>query len=297
MSSPANPDILLGLAVGDALGAPYEFRKPGQGLPQSAAELEMNGGGPWEPGEWTDNTAMALCLAESILATRADKQLFSEDDLVSRYVEWAAGKPKDIGITCRTVLKGATSAAVARRRAYDLHQRTGKTAGNGTVMRCAPIAVAAADEQQALRAARADATLTHFDTAAAWASAALVAALRHPQQMLTTAMRQVEGDARLAAALSLVAARDEEGLRKLAADADGTAWATLAVGLWAAEVIDDYADGVAFAISLGGDAGTNAAVAGALLGARHGAEAIPGRWLEGLRERERIERLAAAITP
>jgi len=162
-------------------------------------------------------------------------------------------------------------------------------------MRCAPIAIAAADERQALRAARADASLTHFGTAAARASAALVAALRNPGGMLAAATRQLEGDGRLSRPVGLVAARDEKTLRRLAREEKGTAWATLTVGLWAAEVIGDYAAGVAWAISLGGD--TDAAVAGGLLAARHGAEAIPGRWLAQLRERERIDRLAASIAP
>jgi len=255
----------------------------------------MTGGGPWLPGEWTDDTAMALCLAESILGTRGDGALFDEDDLVGRYAALAASGPKDIGITCSTALRGTPTAAAARERAGDLHERTGRTAGNGTVMRAVPIAIAAADAGQATEAARADATLTHFDGAAAAASAALVAALRRPQQLLAAASAEAEGDGRLACALALVDARDEAGLRALAADADGTAWATLAVGLWAACVVDDYAEGVAFAISLGGDTDTNAAVAGALLAARHGAEAIPAAWREGLRERERIERVAAAL--
>lgn len=109
----------------------------------------MRAGGVWEAGEWTDDTAMALCLSESILVTRNGRRLFDEDDLARRYGAWAASGPKDIGGTCAAALRGGVAdAATARRRAYDLHQRTGKTAGNRTVMRCVPIAIAAADERQ-----------------------------------------------------------------------------------------------------------------------------------------------------
>ncbi|HEY8467414.1 MAG TPA: ADP-ribosylglycohydrolase family protein, partial [Solirubrobacterales bacterium] len=97
------------------MGAPYEFIPAGSPrLPKSAADLAMTGGGPWLPGEWTDDTAMALCLAESILGTRGDGALFDEDDLVGRYAAWAASGPKDIGITCSTALRGTPTAAAAR---------------------------------------------------------------------------------------------------------------------------------------------------------------------------------------
>src|SRR6516164_7773923 len=88
---------LLGLAVGDALGAPLEFSSPATATAAAASGLEMSGGGPWLPGEWTDDTAMALCLAESIV----DHRLLDLDDLACRYAAWAASGPKDIGIATR----------------------------------------------------------------------------------------------------------------------------------------------------------------------------------------------------
>jgi len=293
MTGPAPAQVLLGLAVGDALGAPYEFS--GQAPPSEPDRLAMSGGGGREPGEWTDGTAMALCLAESILATREERRLFDEDDLVRRYATWVASGPKDVGITCREALQGATSATAARKRAYRWHRSTQKTAGNGTLMRCAPIAIAAADHDLALSAARSDATLTHYDLAASSASAALVAAMRTPHDPFGAAAYQVRNDRRFTESLRFVSQRDEEGLRQLALTQRGTAWATLAVALWATCVIDDFARGVAFAISLGGDTDTDAACAGALLVARRGVEDIPQHWLEELRERERIEKLALAI--
>jgi ADP-ribosyl-[dinitrogen reductase] hydrolase len=125
---------LLGLAIGDALGAPLEFSDPRETAAAVERGLEMNGGGVWRPGEWTDDTAMALALAESI----SERGLLDLDDLARRYAAWAASGPKDIGITTRVALSGATCAQDARENASLLHAQTGRTAGNGTVMRAAP---------------------------------------------------------------------------------------------------------------------------------------------------------------
>ena len=95
---------LLGLAVADALGAPLEFSSADRASEQVAAGLELTGGGGWGPGEWTDDTAMALCLAESI----ADRGLLDQDDVCARYIAWADSGPKDIGNITRAAL-GATS--------------------------------------------------------------------------------------------------------------------------------------------------------------------------------------------
>ncbi len=100
--------VLLGTAAGDALGAPYEFQPPrGPELP-----VEMIGGGPWEPGEWTDDTAMAIAIAE-VAATGADlRDEAAQDAIVKRWYDWSRGA-KDVGIQTRSVL---TAAAAARRR-------------------------------------------------------------------------------------------------------------------------------------------------------------------------------------
>jgi ADP-ribosylglycohydrolase len=288
---------LLGLAVADALGAPLEFSSPQTAAASVRAGLEMSGGRIWAPGEWTDDTAMALCLAESI----GERGLLDVDDLAGRYIAWATSGPKDIGITTAEALAGAADAAEARARAEAFHEHTGRTAGNGTVMRAAPIALAAATVEQATAAAVQDARLTHFDPAAGRASAALCAALMAVAQgarPLAAAAAQVGNHRRLGEAVLAAEAGDQATIAALAGGAEqGVCWTALAVGLHALAHIDDYERGVTWAISLGGDTDTNAAVAGALLGCRHGVEAIPARWLEALRDRERIERAADALGP
>lgn len=284
---------LLGLAIGDALGAPLEFSDPETAAKAVARGLEMSGGGIWEPGEWTDDTAMALALAESI----GERGLIDLDDVARRYAAWAASGPKDIGLTTRAALTRVTCASDAREHARVLHEHTGRTAGNGTVMRAAPIAFAASSLDDACAAARADAELTHFDPAAGDASASLCAALLALAQDAdpVAAAARVASDARTHAALADVG--DEDAIRERAAGPEfGVAWTALAVGLHALSEFRDFGAGVSFAISLRRDTDTNAAVAGALLGAQVGPTGLPERWAAWLPDRARIEKAARAVS-
>jgi ADP-ribosyl-[dinitrogen reductase] hydrolase len=169
--------VLLGTAAGDALGAPYEFQPPrGPELP-----VEMAGGGPWEPGEWTDDTAMAIAIAE-VAATGADlRDEAAQDVIVARWYEWSRGA-KDVGIHTRSVLTrcGGTSAARAREATEVVHVQTGRSGGNGSLMRTAPVALAHLDDEDAMvEAARAISGLTHFDPEAADAAVLWCCAIRH----------------------------------------------------------------------------------------------------------------------
>lgn len=283
---------LLGLAVADALGAPFEFSTPERARAGADAGLEMTGGGGWEAGEWTDDTAMALRLAEC-LADRGVPLDF--DDLARRYSEWAGGGPKDIGNITRVALSGVSSAAEARANAEAGHEATGQTAGNGTIMRVTPLAFAPLEDEEVVAVAREEARLTHWDGEAGDASAALCAALRavgaggDP----IDAARDVAAHPRCQAAIEVAASDDQAGAAALAS-AGGTCWSTLAVALLAFKA-PDYEEGVSWAISLGYDADTNAAVAGALLACRDGLAAIPARWLDGLKEQDRIRAAATGI--
>ena len=157
--------VLLGTAAGDALGAPYEFGPPlGPEL-----EVAMVGGGSfgWQPGEWTDDTSMAIAIAE-VAASGADlRQEESLDAVARRWHEWSK-HGKDVGVQTRSVLSRAgrhgISAQTARTESAALHNLTGLTAGNGSLMRTAPVALAYLDDEAALtEAARALSELTHYD--------------------------------------------------------------------------------------------------------------------------------------
>ncbi|HEX7323254.1 MAG TPA: ADP-ribosylglycohydrolase family protein [Mycobacterium sp.] len=285
---------LLGTAAGDALGAGYEFDPPFDG------PVAMIGGGlgDFDPGEWTDDTSMAIAIAEQA-ATGADlRDQAVQDRIVTRWYDWSR-TAADVGVQTRSVLSAAgrarISAAAARAESAALHQRTGRTAGNGSLMRTAPLALAYLHDETALvAAARVISELTHFDPEAGDACVLWCAAIRHA--VLTGKL-----DARIG--LRHIDARrrdlwvsrlDEAEAAQRSSFAHNNGWVVAALqGAWSAivhtaEPVDDPAGGVFAADRLrlaleaavrgGGDTDTVAAIAGGLLGAAYGASAVPSGW-------------------
>ena len=173
--------VLLGTAAGDALGAAYEFGPPrGPEL-----EVAMVGGGSfgWEPGEWTDDTSMAIAIAE-VAATGADlRDEEALDAIVRRWDEWCTTR-KTLAFrpaaSCALRTGSASMRRTAREASAALHERTGRTAGNGSLMRTAPLALAYLDDEAALvQAARAVSELTHYDPEAGDACVLWCLAIRH----------------------------------------------------------------------------------------------------------------------
>ena len=158
---------LVGSIVGDALGAPFEFGPPGQFSarfpePRRGLVTEMCGGGSfgWRPGEWTDDTQMALHLAQSLLEHGG----LEEADLFERWQRWSR-EARDVGIQTRTVL----SSGLPWPRAGTEHfERTGRAAGNGSLMRTTPAAIffARTTAEETSAAARRISALTHGDPSA-----------------------------------------------------------------------------------------------------------------------------------
>ncbi|MGA5541256.1 ADP-ribosylglycohydrolase family protein [Mycobacterium sp. NPDC051198] len=301
--------VLLGTAAGDALGAPYEFQ-PARGpeLP-----VEMVGGGPWEPGEWTDDTSMAIAIAK-VAATGADlRDPAAQDAIVKRWYEWSL-VAKDVGIQTRSVLRaagrgGTITADAARAAAADVHAREGRSGGNGSLMRTAPVAIAYLDDEDAMvEAARAISGLTHFETDAADATVLWCSAIRHA--VLTTeldvriGLHHLDPDRR-----ALWTKRLDEAEASRPADFPKNGWVVGALqAAWSA-ISTTAADGrgpehlrrgIDAAVRSGNDTDTVAAIAGGLLGAAYGASAVPLQWRTllhgwpGMRARGLV-RLATAI--
>jgi ADP-ribosylglycohydrolase len=279
--------VLLGTAAGDALGAPYEFQ-PARGpeLP-----VEMVGGGPWEPGEWTDDTAMAIAIAE-VAATGADlRDAAAQDAIVARWHEWSLGA-KDVGIQTRSVLRtaardSALTAAGTRVASAVLHEQTGRTAGNGSLMRTAPVALAYLDDEDAMvQAAAAISDLTHFDPEAADATMLWCSAIRHAvlaaELDVRIGLRHIDSDRR-----SLWSQRLDEAEVSRPADFANNSWVVAALqAAWSA-IATTATDGLGpehlrrgldAAVRCGNDTDTVAAIAGGLLGAAYGASAVPLQW-------------------
>ena len=275
----------LGLAVGDAVGTTLEFRERDE-----ASRLEdMVGGGPFNlaPGNWTDDTAMALALAESLAA----RGTLDCRDLMDRFVSWwrngdysCTGRCFDIGIT--------TSAALSR------YQQTGdplagstdsQSAGNGSLMRLAPVALRFLGDEQGLDAAAVDQSRTTHAAEetvdACRAFAALLAdAIGGTPRANLLAPRSFEG----APAINRVLAGSWRGRGRDSIQSSGYVVHTLEAALWSVARTADFRGAVLLAANLADDADTVAAVTGQLAGALYGLRGIPEPWLEQVAWKDRL---------
>ncbi|MFD9687512.1 ADP-ribosylglycohydrolase family protein [Kitasatospora sp. NPDC059088] len=271
---------VLGAAVGDALGAPYEFGPAGAlsaRFPLGGAELVAGGG--WDLGEATDDTQMAVLVAESLL----ERGGLDLPDIFDRFRRWAAAEPKDIGIQTESVLTNGYAWDLAAAVHFNT---TLRAAGNGSLMRAATSAVAfaSAGREATMAAARRIAALTHGDRAA-WEGTAVFHELvrlaldgTDPLAELPTVLAAVDPDDR--ERYATVLAPDWHPDR--AAEPNGAIWPCLGSAVWALRTTDGFEAAVHAAVDLGGDTDTVAAVTGGLAGARYGLAAIPARWTEPL---------------
>ncbi|SDC77075.1 ADP-ribosyl-[dinitrogen reductase] hydrolase [Geodermatophilus telluris] len=292
---------LVGSAVGDALGAPFEFGPPGAfsaHFPRAArgAATEMCGGGSlgWEPGEFTDDTQMALLVARSLV----ERGGLDEADVFERFATWAAAGPPDIGVQTRAVFD---SGLPWDRAAAEHFAGTGRAAGNGSLMRTTPAAIwfSRFGTAATVDAARRISALTHGDPAAGEGCAVF-------HELLRVALGGGDPLAAVPAALDLVRpehrdrwaavlAPDWEPSR--ATESNGAVWPTLGQALWALRHGRDFAEVLRLVVDLGGDTDTGACVAGGLAGAVYGMGGIPMRWASVVHGRvpghgARVERLA-----
>jgi ADP-ribosylglycohydrolase len=290
---------LLGLAAGDAVGTTVEFRPPGSFVPLT----DMVGGGPFglPPGAWTDDTAMAACLAESLVETGA----FDPADQLRRYLSWyrdghlsSTGRCFDIG--------GTTRAALERFEASGDPTTSGAThaqsAANGSIMRLAPVPLAfARDPAEAVRLAGESSRTTHAlpvcVDACRYLGGLLAGAVRGEAKdaLLSPGYAPAPGAAPLHPKIAAVAAGSFLNSQPPDIRGTGSVVASLEAALWAFAASETFEACVLAAANLGDDADTTAAIAGQLAGAYYGRAGIPPRWLERLALRERLEELADGL--
>lgn len=286
---------LLGLAAGDALGGAVEFT-PRSALARSFPDgvREIAGGGPHDlrKGEVTDDTAMALAIARACTPEGIDL-----DRVAANFLDWYRSDPKDIGITTSRAL-AKLDAGVPWREVGDrmTAETPGKLAGNGSVMRCAPIALRFRHDRDRLRQVSLDvARMTHPDPMATWGSVALNQAIAHLLDggsldgIVDAAVADVENN-------DVVDTLRGAGGREYAAvGSGGFVLDTLGAAFWTIAHRHSAEEAIVTAVSMGDDTDTTGAVTGALVGARYGVEAIPERWLNVLEPRDELTELAGKL--
>lgn len=292
---------LLGLAAGDALGTTLEFRMPGGFTPLT----DIVGGGPFnlKPGEWTDDTSMAMCLAES-LVTKRD---FDPIHQLETYVRWwrdghlsVKGRCFDIGNATRGAL-----ARFERTREPYCGDPSPHTAGNGSLMRLAPAPLAfAGTPNLAIDIAGQSSRTTH-------AAPECIDACRHFAGLLLAAIDGLPKDAMLnndyepavncfldnplAQKVAEIAAGSFKVRQPPQIRGSGYVIHTLEAALWAFHTTDNFRDGAIAVVNLGEDADTTGAVYGQIAGAHYGADGIPAEWRAKLAMCELIEQRAAEL--
>ena len=285
---------LVGLAVGDALGAPLEFQSRRQVRKQYPEGLrEMIGSSLWKKGEYTDDTQMALLIADSLLQSEG----FVASDLAQRFQTWA-GTAKDVGKQTRAVINMAGYVRGPEGCSSQYHAaHPHSTAGNGAVMRCAPVALFCLDSVERLvELSRASARVTHFDPKAqsscvilnAWIQAAICRGIRDGRVEAIALLKETERSAWRR--LEEIEAYKEDDIKSSGYTVD-----TLEAAVWSFLTTASYEEAVVRAANLGDDADTVAAVCGALAGAYYGCAAIPDRWRNQLQDEARIHKIALAL--
>ena len=282
---------LLGLAVGDAVGTAVEFKPRGTFQPLT----DMVGGGPFglKPGQWTDDTSMALCLATSLI----ERQGFDAEDQMRRYTQWyrkgylsSTGECFDIGNTVRAALERFAATGDPYSGSTDPH-----SAGNGALMRLAPVPmyfarVVAEAENHAVLSTRTTHAAEECLDASRLFSRLLLRALQGADKEDVLLADQAYGYA--TPALGAIARGEYRAKSRDAISGSGYVVASLEAALWSFDTTSSYRDAILTAANLGEDADTTAAICGQVAGAFYGVNGIPAEWLAPLAMRAEITELA-----
>jgi ADP-ribosyl-[dinitrogen reductase] hydrolase len=283
---------MLGLAVGDAVGTAVESKPRDSFRPLK----DMVGGGPFKlaAGEWTDDTTMALCLAESLLSLGG----LDQEDLMERFQRWLEHGENTVPGRCFDI--GATTRAAIQRFMADGFPAAGSsapdTAGNGSLVRLAPLAIFCLGQRELGEIlAQKQSYTTH-------AAKECIEACRLFMTQLLDALDGADKDAAtrprvmsLAPKVLFINAGEWRSKTRDQISSSSYVVNTLEAALWSVWQTDNFRDAVLTAANLGDDAGSVAAVAGQLAGALYGVTAIPPQWLAKLAWRDKVEKLASDL--
>lgn len=291
---------LQGLATGDALGAPVEGSTCMEIRNRFGLHSGMTGGG-WlnlQPGETTDDTAQTIAMAESIVSCHG----FDADDIAFRFAEWFRIDGLGVGKHTSSVLSLIAGGEDWDKAALETQARNPDSSGNGSLMRCAPVALSEyKDSAQLIRNSRLSSRITHPHPDCQWSCVflnLLIAELLTGNerfeafQLATDRYNGINGASREVMRRSLDAVSE-----KTSGELSPTAYVldTLECSIWLWLHHSSFEETLIAAVNLGGDADTIGAVTGALAGCSYGAVSIPDRWLVHIQSAPRLAELAEAL--
>jgi ADP-ribosyl-[dinitrogen reductase] hydrolase len=282
---------LLGLAAGDAVGTTVEFR------PRDSFEpvTDMVGGGPFhlQPGQWTDDTSMALCLGYSLVETGG----FDADDQMQRYLRWWRDGYLSSTGTCFDIGNTIASALSRYQKTSDPYSGSTSTwsAGNGCIMRLAPVPMFYwRDQAKAIRYAAESSRTTHgtaecLDACRLFSSIIFkaLAGLSKEVVLFDNGDLELPSDKIQAIADGSYRSKNREQIR-----GSGYVVESLEASLWCFLNTDTFKDAILTAVNLGDDADTTGAICGQVAGAFYGQDAIPAKWRKKLTLGQEIADLA-----
>lgn len=287
---------LLGLVAGNQLGVPTERLGTPEAIREAFPQGVRNLAPPPQGSLYDDDAALTLLLAESL----ADRGDFDAGDVAQRWVKWMQLDGRGIGPITRRALRlieKGTEPFEAGRLARESAGRM--SAGNGSVMRCIPVALRFHDNvDKLIRVSSQQAAITHSDERCTWGAAAVNLAARellhgNPYFVDEVAHRLADRAPRaLRDAIGRVPREQQSDLPITVPGETGYVVHCVEIAFWCATHSQSMEEALVFLAEAGGDTDTNAAVAGALLGARDGEAGIPPRWLAQIAGAEGIRRLA-----
>jgi ADP-ribosyl-[dinitrogen reductase] hydrolase len=290
--------VLLGLACGDALGRPVEGWSAERITAEYGTLTRMHGDGVHgrPAGTVTDDTALARCIAQSLV----DREAFDPDAIAARFVDWLQGDPIGIGGMTRRVLRRIEQGEPWEEASQHVWEASpeGRNAGNGSVMRCAPLAIAYDDRAVLQRVSRTSSRITHTDPRCTHGCAVLnltiMGLLDGTEQPLAAALEALPSDAPTKLTDALTPVPDTIDAASL--EPTGYVVHTLQTALYHGLTAESLEQAIVTAIAMGGDTDTIAAITGAIAGARFGSAGLPDRWLEALAVTDDLALLARELS-
>lgn len=270
--------MLLGLHIGDSLGATLEFSN---GRNEENLLKEIIGGGPfqWNVGDATDDTDMMMCILKSL----SEKSKFSLDDISERFINWRRSKPKDIG---RTIHEAISDLIL---RGLDYGGIKGEFCrSNGSLMRCAPMALYDSSEEEIKKQTK----LTHGEEICSLCDLIFIQALKDAlagkdkEEIYKNALARSKENQELYFSLLNIKKTSWDQL-----NTSGYVISSLFCAFWALMNHDSFEEALVYVINKGDDSDTCGAISGALLGAYYGLEGLPERWLNKIQYRNEIIKL------